>query len=95
MGEPFRNEESMSRLYTPLLTLTLLAGIVAASACSQAPRDPETRFIPPAAPLADATPPAAIPAPAQGDAVAAAHPKADDDTPSADDVKEFSRKVPK
>jgi hypothetical protein len=95
MGEPFRNEEPMSRLYTPLLPLTLLAGIVAASACSQAPHDPETRFIPPAAPLAAATPAAAIPAPPHSDTVAAAQPKADDDAPSAEDVKEFSRKVPK
>jgi hypothetical protein len=85
----------MSRLYTPLLPLALLAGIVAASACSQAPRDPETRFIPPAAPLAAATAPAEKPAPPPGGAAAAVQPKADDDAPSADDVKEFSRKVPK
>ena len=85
----------MSRLYTPLLPVALLAGIVAASACSQEPRDPETRFIPPAAPLAAAAEPAPKPAPPPAGVVAAAQPKPDDDAPSADDVKEFSRTVPK
>ncbi len=85
----------MSRLYTPLLPLALLAAVVAASACSQGPRDPETRFIPPAPPLAAAAEPAAKPSPPPSGAVAAAPSKVDEDAPSAEDVKEFQRKVMK
>jgi hypothetical protein len=83
----------MSRPYTSLLLVALLAGIVAASACSRQPREPESRFIPPAAPLAAADPAAKPPPPAG--AVAAAQPAPEPDAPSADDVKEFNRKVPK
>ncbi len=80
----------MSRLYTPLVPVALLAAILAASACSRKPREPETRLIPPAAPLAVPTEAAAPPR----QAVAAA-PAKGDEAPSADDVKEFNRRVPK
>ncbi len=81
----------MSRLYTPLLPVALLAAIVAASACSRNSHEPETRLIPPAAPLAAA----AEPAPTSPAGAVAAAPSKDDDKPSAEDVKEFNRKVPK
>jgi hypothetical protein len=80
----------MSRLYTPLLPIALLAAIVAASACSRSSHEPETRFIPPAAPIAAAADPAKAPQP--GGAIAAAT-ATKDEAPSADDVKEFNRKV--
>jgi hypothetical protein len=82
----------MSRLYTPLLPLALLAAIVAASACSRNAHEAETRLIPPAAPLAAAAEPAATPSPSG--AIAAA-PAKGDEKPSAEDVKEFNRKVMK
>jgi hypothetical protein len=81
----------MSRLHTPLIPLVLLAGIVAASACSE-PRGAEeapTRLIPPAIPLAHAAEPAAPPS----GAVAVVAPV--NDAPSPEDVKEFQRGVGK
>jgi hypothetical protein len=75
----------MPRLYLPLLPVTLLAAIAAASACSK-PREPETRLIPPALPLAVAQEPAKP-------VVAAAPASAPEPEPSAEDVKEFQRKV--
>lgn len=75
----------MPRLYLPLLTVTLLAAIAAASACSK-PREPETRLIPPALPLAVAQEPAQP-------VVATAPSREPEPAPSAEDVKEFQRKV--
>jgi hypothetical protein len=75
----------MPRLYLPLLPVTLLAAIAAASACSK-PREPETRLIPPALPLAVAQAPAKP-------VVAAAPAPEPEPAPSAEDVKEFQRKV--
>ncbi len=79
----------MPRLYLPLVPVTLLAAIAAASACSK-PREPETRLIPPAIPLAAAQEPAKP-------VVAAAPAKEPDPSaaPTADDLREFNRKVPK
>ncbi|HSD18539.1 MAG TPA: hypothetical protein VLC54_00750 [Anaeromyxobacter sp.] len=75
----------MPRLYLPLLPVTLLAAIAAASACSK-PREPETRLIPPALPLAVAQEPAKP-------VVAVAPAPEPEPAPSAEDVKEFQRKV--
>jgi hypothetical protein len=75
----------MPRLYLPLLPVTLLAAIAAASACSK-PRELETRLIPPALPLAVAQEPAKP-------VVAAAPAPEPEPAPSAEDVKEFQRKV--
>jgi hypothetical protein len=73
--------------YLPLLPVTLLAAIAASSACSK-PREAETRLIPPALPLAAAQEPA--PGPERPLVAAAPEPEP---APSAEDVKEFDRKV--
>jgi hypothetical protein len=85
----------MTRLYLPLLPVALAAAIAAASACKE-PRgvEPQTRFIPPAAPLAT---PASLPAPetshaTKAEPLAVAEPA---ETPSAADLQEFGRAVPK
>ncbi|WP_041448225.1 hypothetical protein [Anaeromyxobacter sp. Fw109-5] len=77
----------MPRLYLPLVPVTLAAAIAAASACSS-PREPDTRLIPPALPLAAAQEPAKP-------LVAAAPAPETDPAPSAEEVKEFERAVPK
>lgn len=75
--------------YLPLLPVTLFAAIAAASACSK-PREAETRLIPPAIPLAAAQEPAPGP---EKPLVAAAPAREPEPLPSAEDVKEFERKV--
>jgi hypothetical protein len=79
----------MNRTYLPLLPLSVLAAVVAASACSKARTEETTHVIPPAvtlAPLAEPKAPEAKPvAPAGGE----------DDKPSAEDLKEFQRRVAK
>lgn len=75
--------------YLPLVPVTLLAAIAAASACSK-PREAETRLIPPALPLAVAQERAPD---AQKPVVAAAPAPEAEPAPSAEDVKEFERKV--
>jgi hypothetical protein len=82
----------MPRIYLPLVPVALAAAIAAASACSE-PRgaEGETRVIPPATPLAAA----AEPPPARPEVLAAAAPAASSEAPSADDLKEFERKVAK
>jgi hypothetical protein len=77
----------MPRLYLPLLPVAVLAVLAAASACSKS-REAETRLIPPAVPLAVAVEPARP-------VVAAARAPEADPAPSAEDVREFDRKVPK
>jgi hypothetical protein len=83
----------MPRPYLPLFPIVIAAAIAAASACSK-PRgvEPETRLIPVAAPLAAA---AETAAPPTDERLAAAEPKDDPAAPSAEDVKEFERKVAK
>jgi hypothetical protein len=83
----------MNRVYLPLLPLPVLAVLVAVSACSKArTEEPITHVIPPAealaAPAAEATPPPPSPK------VTLAS-RAEDEKPSAQDVKEFERKVRK
>jgi hypothetical protein len=90
--EPAATRNPMPRIYLPLVPVALAAAIAAASACSE-PRgvEGETRVIPPAAPLALA----AEPAPAKPEVLAAAAPAAAPEAPSAEDVREFERKVAK
>ncbi len=86
----------MNRVYLPLLPLPVLAAIVAASACSKARTEETPHVIPPAIAL-DATP-APVPPPTGAvvaGAGAAAAAAAEEDRPTAEDVKEFGRKVSK
>jgi hypothetical protein len=86
----------MNRVYLPLLPLPVLAVIVAVSACSKKNEEPSIHLIPPAvampAPEPAATPAPAPEAPAPKDAVAA---RTEDEKPTAQDVKEFNRKMKK
>jgi hypothetical protein len=78
----------MNRVHLPLLPLPVLAVIVAVSACSKARTEETTQLIPPAvtAPAIEAK------APEPKLAVAS---RTDDDKPTAQDVKEFERRVRK
>jgi hypothetical protein len=77
----------MRRVYLPILPLPVLASLVAFGACSRPREEPALHVIPP--PTAYVAPAAsAAPGPA-------AAPKAEEPTPSADDVREFERAVPK
>lgn len=87
----------MNRVYLPLLPLPVLAAIVAASACSR-PRTEETPHVIPPAMALEATPAAAPPptgAVVAGASAAPATASAEEDRPTAEDVKEFGRKVSK
>jgi len=75
----------MPRPYLALVPVALAAAIAASSACSS-PREPDTRLIPPALPIAAAQE-AAKPI------VAVAPAPEPDRAPSAEDVKEFERAV--
>ncbi len=81
----------MPRVYLPLLPLPVLAVLVAVSACTRTKTEEVSHVIPPPALAAmapvekPAAPSAAVPAPAA--------PK--DDAPSADEVREFEKRVPK
>ncbi|HEY6099623.1 MAG TPA: hypothetical protein VIW03_09345 [Anaeromyxobacter sp.] len=79
----------MNRSHVSLLPLSVLAVVVAAAACSKARTEETTHFIPPAATLL--APPAEAKTP--GPQLAAA--RAEDEKPTAEDVKEFERRVSK
>jgi hypothetical protein len=79
----------MNRVYLPLFPLPVLALIVAFSACSKARTEETTHVIPPAV---AAAPPEEAKVPAPPVAIAA---RGADDKPTAEDVKEFERKVSK
>jgi hypothetical protein len=81
----------MPRIYLPLLPLPVLAVLVAASACSKPRTEETTHVIPPPAPYV--LPAAGTPPPAIAAAPAAPKPSAEDDAPSADEVKAFERRV--
>ncbi|HET7825500.1 MAG TPA: hypothetical protein VFK90_09200 [Anaeromyxobacter sp.] len=83
----------MNRVYLPLLPLPVLAVIVAVSACSKArTEEPTIHVIPPAVAMPAPAPAAAPEAPAPKEAVAA---RTEEEKPTAQDVKEFERKVRK
>lgn len=82
----------MKPVYLPLLPLPVLAAIVAFSACSKARTEDTTQMIPPAVALPAPAPAAEAKPPEPKVAVAA---RTDDDKPTAQDVKEFERKVRK
>jgi hypothetical protein len=86
----------MNRVYLPLLPLPVLAAIVAVSACSKARTEETTQIIPPAVTMPANTPVTAPDAEAKPteQKVAVASAKGDD-KPTAQDVKEFERKVSK
>jgi hypothetical protein len=80
----------MNRVHLPLLPLPVLAAIVAASACSKARTEETTQLIPPAV----TAPAPAVEAKAPEPKLAVAS-RTDDDKPTAQDVKEFERRVRK
>jgi hypothetical protein len=80
----------MNRVHLPLLPLPVLAVIVAVSACSKARTEETTQVIPPA--VTAPAPAAEAKAPEPKVAVAS---RTDDDKPTAQDVKEFERRVRK
>jgi hypothetical protein len=81
----------MNRIPLTLLPLPVLAVLVAVSACSKTRTEETSHVIPPAASLLAPAAAAQTPPP-PADVVAA---RADDEKPTADDVKEFERKVEK
>lgn len=93
----------MNRSYLPILPLSVLAVLVAASACSKPRTEETTHLIPPAvsilAPAAQAqtlAPPTQAQAPAPEIVAARGDGKvADEDEPSAEEVSEFERPVRK
>jgi hypothetical protein len=84
----------MNRIHLPLLPLPVLAVLVAVSACSKPRTEETTHVIPPAVSIL--APAAQAQTPAQEMVAARADDKpADDDKPSAEEVKEFERPVRK
>lgn len=79
----------MKSIYLPLLPLPVLAVLVAVSACSKARTEETPHVIPPAAITL------APPAQAQAPATRVLAGRADEEKPSAEDVKEFERPVRK
>lgn len=79
----------MKRIYLPLLPLPVLAAIVAASACSKERTEETTHVIPPAVALL------ASPAQAKAPEIPPPAAPADEAAPTADDLREFGRRVPK
>lgn len=80
----------MKPVYLPLLPLPVLAALVAVSACSKARTEETTNVIPPAVALV--APPAEARKPVPETALAQ---RTDDEKPTAQDLKEFERKVAK
>ncbi len=78
----------MNRVYLPLLPLPVLAVLVAVSACSKARTEETPHVIPPAITLAPA-----VRAPAPSPQIVAG--RAEDERPTAEEVKEFERPVRK